>query len=89
MLLQRAEIVVLDEATSQLDGATQTQVSEAMGALAAERTVLLIAHRLETVRHADQIVVLAGGRVVERGTHDELLAAGGEYAAMLAQPSLR
>jgi ATP-binding cassette, subfamily B, bacterial len=78
-------VLVLDEATSALDVQTERAVEEALEQLAEGRTTLVIAHRLSTVRGADQIVVLDAGRIVERGTHDELLAAGGRYAAMVAR----
>src|SRR3989449_11037277 len=70
-------ILILDEATSALDAESERLVQEAIDRLMAHRTVLVIAHRLTTVRHADLIVVLSGGRIVERGTHDALFAAGG------------
>jgi ATP-binding cassette subfamily B protein len=75
-------ILLLDEATSNLDLGTEAKVSRAMNAVAAGRTTILIAHRLQTARRADRIIVLDAGRVVEDGCHEELLAAGGRYAAM-------
>jgi len=78
-LLRDPPILILDEATSQLDTESERLVQEAIDRLMAHRTVLVIAHRLATVRHADLIVVLADGRIVERGTHDTLFAAGGLY----------
>jgi ATP-binding cassette subfamily B protein len=75
---------VLDEATSSLDTRTEHEVQEALDRLAEGRTTITIAHRLSTVRNADQIVVLEHGEIVERGGHDELLAQGGHYAALLA-----
>ena len=75
-------ILLLDEATSNLDLATEGRVSQAMGLLASGRTTVLIAHRLQTARSAQRIVVLDGGRVVEDGSHEELLALGGRYAEM-------
>jgi ATP-binding cassette subfamily B protein len=85
--LARAELVdpvvlLLDEATANLDLATEAKVSAAMAAVAGRRTTILIAHRLQTARTADRIVVLAQGQVVEQGTHDELVAHDGRYAAM-------
>jgi ATP-binding cassette subfamily B protein len=82
-LLRDPAVLVLDEATSALDNETERSVQEALDAAARGRTTITIAHRLSTIRHADQIAVLAGGRVVELGSHDELVARGGRYAALL------
>lgn len=73
---------MLDEATSALDTVTENSVQEALDALGSERTCLVIAHRLGTIRNADNIVVLGDGVVLEQGTHDELLETGGKYAEM-------
>src|SRR5881296_2474175 len=78
-LLRDPPVLILDEATSALDAESERLVQEAIDRLMAHRTVLVIAHRLATVRHANLIVVLADGRLVERGTHDALFAAGGLY----------
>jgi ATP-binding cassette subfamily B protein len=77
-------ILLLDEATANLDLATEDRVNRAMGVVAEGRTTVLIAHRLQTARRADRIVVIDAGLVVEQGSHDELLAAGGRYAEMWA-----
>ena len=84
-ILRNPPVLVLDEATSALDTRTERAVDEALERLAEGRTTIVIAHRLSTVRDADQIVVLDGGEPVERGTHESLLAAGGRYAALVAR----
>jgi ATP-binding cassette subfamily B protein len=85
VVLRNPPVLVLDEATSALDTETESAVQDALDHLAEGRTTIAIAHRLSTIRDADQIVVLDGGRLVERGTHEELLERGGRYAALAAQ----
>ncbi|MGW4843627.1 ABC transporter ATP-binding protein [Nocardia brasiliensis] len=84
-ILRDPPILVLDEATSALDTRTEQQVQQAIDALSAGRTTITIAHRLSTIRDADQIVVLDRGRVVESGTHDELMARENRYAALVSR----
>ena len=81
-ILKDAPIVVLDEATAFADPENEALIQKAFAHLTQGRTVLMIAHRLSTVVGADQIIVLDSGKAVERGTHDELVAAGGLYARM-------
>ncbi|BBB00118.1 putative ABC transporter ATP-binding protein [Actinacidiphila reveromycinica] len=84
-ILKDAPIVLLDEATASLDPENERAVQEALTALTADRTLLVIAHRLQTVMAADQILVLDGGRIVQRGTHDQLIVREGRYADFWAQ----
>lgn len=81
-LLRDPRVLVLDEATSALDNDTERELQSALENLVAGRTTITIAHRLSTIEHADQIAVLSGGRVIELGTHDELLGRGGHYAQL-------
>jgi len=81
-LLKNPAILIFDEATSALDSRTEKAIQQQLEQAAQGRTTLVIAHRLSTVRHADEIIVLSEGRIVERGSHLDLLAQGGDYAAM-------
>ena len=82
LLLARPRVVILDEATAHLDSESEVAVQAALVEALEGRTAIVIAHRLSTVRAADEIAVVEAGRVVERGTHDDLLDAGGRYAAL-------
>ncbi|MFX5602710.1 ABC transporter ATP-binding protein, partial [Acinetobacter baumannii] len=77
--LAQPSLLILDEATSSVDTRTEVLVQKAMTALRSDRTSFVIAHRLSTIRDADVILVMEDGRIVEQGTHDELLERGGEY----------
>jgi ATP-binding cassette subfamily B protein len=81
-LLRRAPLLLLDEATSALDAESERLVQDALDRLMNDRTTVVIAHRLATVRAADRIVVMNDGRIVEQGTHDTLVADGGLYARL-------
>ena len=83
-ILKNPRILIFDEATSALDSETERSIQEELGRIALGRTTLVIAHRLSTIMDADQILVMDAGRIVERGTHRELLEAEGQYAQMWA-----
>ena len=80
-LIKNAPIILLDEATAALDSESEKQVQEAIEHLCQNRTTIVIAHRLHTIMHADAILVVEGGEIVERGRHDDLLRRGGRYAS--------
>jgi ATP-binding cassette, subfamily B, heavy metal transporter len=81
-ILKHPAILLFDEATSALDTHTEKEIQKSLREVSADRTTLIIAHRLSTVIHADEIIVLENGRIVERGRHSDLLARAGKYAAM-------
>jgi ABC-type multidrug transport system fused ATPase/permease subunit len=81
-LYRNAEVLILDEATSALDAASESMVQDALGRIMEDVTVLVIAHRMSTIRGADRIVVMDQGRVVEEGTHAALLSLKGKYAEL-------
>ena len=83
-VVRNTPILILDEATSAMDTESEKSVQEALDRVMKDRTVLVVAHRLTTIRNADRIIVLENGRVMETGTHEELLARGGVYSAMVA-----
>jgi ABC-type multidrug transport system fused ATPase/permease subunit len=82
VLLKAPAVVILDEATAHLDSETEVLVQQALAEALAGRTSVVIAHRLSTIRAADEILVIDDGRIVERGPHERLLAAGGLYAEL-------
>ena len=81
-ILKDSPILILDEATSSLDTESEREVQRALENLMQNRTTIVIAHRLSTIKNADRIIVLKEGRLVEEGTHNELLALGGEYSGL-------
>jgi len=82
VVLKDPAIFVLDEATASIDPFTESQIQEGLQEIMRDRTSLVIAHRLFTVRHADRIIVMRDGQIIEQGKHEELLAAGGHYAEL-------
>ena len=83
-MLKNAPIVILDEATANVDPENEDRLQKAIEALTRDKTIIMIAHRLKTIRHADQILVVDKGRIVQRGTHDELAAQEGIYRRFIA-----
>ena len=81
-LYRDADLILLDEATSALDAESESIVQQALGQVLQEKTVVVIAHRMSTVREADMVVVLDAGKAIEWGSHEELLASGGRYAEL-------
>ena len=84
-IMKDAPVIILDEATANVDPENEQELMEAIGELAREKTVIMIAHRLKTVRNADQILVVDQGRIVQRGTHDELIQQDGIYRSFVAE----
>jgi ATP-binding cassette subfamily B protein len=82
VLLQDPSIFILDEATASVDPFTEAQIQEGLDLVMRDRTSIVIAHRLSTVRHADRIIVMRAGQIIEEGTHQALLAQGGHYAEL-------
>ena len=83
-LIKDAPIIILDEATANVDPENEKELMEAISALTQEKTVIMIAHRLKTVRHADQILVVDKGQIVQRGAHEELMVQDGIYRRFIS-----
>jgi ABC-type multidrug transport system fused ATPase/permease subunit len=88
-ILNNPKILIMDEATSQLDSVTEQRIQTTVDTLAKGRTVIVIAHRLSTVKHADSIVVMDKGSIIERGSHDELVAKHGAYWNLLQHQTFK
>ena len=83
-----APVLVFDDALSAVDTYTEEEILTRLRAVTADRTTIIVAHRISAVRHADQIIVLDDGRIVERGTHEQLATAGGPYGDLVRQQQL-
>ncbi len=83
-ILKDAPIVILDEATASVDADNERAIQDAISELCRNKTLLVIAHRLRTIRDADQILVVSDGKITERGSHESLMAGGGTYAHMVS-----
>jgi subfamily B ATP-binding cassette protein MsbA len=88
-VLKNPPILILDEATSSLDTESERLVQDAINKMMANRTSIVIAHRLSTIRHADEIIVLQRGQIVERGTHDQLIAIEGFYHKLVKMQEVK
>ena len=86
-MLYNPSILILDEATANIDTQTEQMIQNALAVASKDRTTFIVAHRLSTIRHADQIIVLDGGKIIEQGTHDELIKIGGKYYQMYLSQS--
>ncbi|MED9946979.1 MAG: ATP-binding cassette domain-containing protein, partial [Peptacetobacter hiranonis] len=82
IFLKNPPIIILDEATSALDNVTEREIQASLEELSKDRTNIVVAHRLSTIKNADEIIVITNGKISERGTHDELIKAGGIYATL-------
>ena len=82
-IIRDPQVLILDEATSELDARSQQLISQAVEKLGANRTVVIVAHRLSTIQHANKIIVLEGGKVADEGTHEQLISRNGRYAEFL------
>jgi ABC-type multidrug transport system fused ATPase/permease subunit len=82
VVLKNPAVFILDEATASVDPFTEMQIQEGLETIMRDRTAIVIAHRLSTVKHADRIIVMDHGRIIEEGTHDGLMARGGHYAEL-------
>ncbi len=85
MFLKNPPILILDEATSALDNTTEILIQQALDDLCVGRTTIVVAHRLSTIKNADEIAVIDGGRITEQGTHDELMAKKGMYEKLYSE----
>ncbi len=81
-MLKNAPILVLDEATASLDSESEALIQDALWHLMQDRTAIVVAHRLSTIQNMDRIIVLEDGKIIEEGSHKQLLAAGGQYASL-------